>query len=129
MVFTITSTGTGGVPFDIVPYIGENGIKWTANGIDSPDAGRTQDATMWRGLIGYKAKCEVACLWMKTGEVRALLQAIMPEYVDITTDTVPWYEGLVTMTMYSNNVGATVLTEYTDGERDYGDVTFPLIER
>ena len=75
--------------FDIVPFIGENGIKWQANGIDSPDAGRTQDMTMYRGLLGYKAKCQVACLWMEKADALTLLQHLMPEYVTVVTDTIP----------------------------------------
>lgn len=122
MVFTING-------LNIVPFIGENGIKWTANGIDSADAGRAQNALMYRGLVGYKAKCEIACLWLDTNEVRALLQTIMPEYVTVVTDTIPWRNGETTLTMYSNNIGATVLTEYTDGTKIYGDVEFPLVER
>ena len=31
--------------------------------------------------------------------------------------------------MYSNNLAATCLTEYTDGTKLYGDVEFPLVER
>ena len=129
MVFTITSTGTSLNGLDIVPFIGENGIKWTANGIDSPDAGRTQNALMYRGLIGYKAKCEVSCLLLNKADAHSILQAIMPEYVVVETDTIPWINGTVILTMYSNNIGSTLMTEYTDGERLYGDVEFPLIER
>lgn len=115
--------------YDIVPFIGENGIKWQANGIDSPDAGRTQDMTMYRGLLGYKAKCQVACLWMEKADALTLLQHLMPEYVTVVTDTIPWINGEWTMTMYSNNLAATCLTEYTDGTKLYGDVEFPLVER
>lgn len=115
--------------YDIVPFIGENGIKWQANGIDSPDAGRTQDMTMYRGLLGYKAKCQVACLWMDKSDALTLLQHLMPEYVTVVTDTIPWINGEWTMTMYSNNLAATCLTEYTDGTKLYGDVEFPLVER
>ena len=115
--------------YDIVPFIGENGIKWQANGIDSPDAGRTQDMTMYRGLLGYKAKCQVACLWMDKSDALTLLQHLMPEYVTVVTDTIPWISGEWTMTMYSNNLAATCLTEYTDGTKLYGDVEFPLVER
>lgn len=122
MVFTING-------LNIVPYIGENGIKWTANGVDSADAGRTQDLTMYRGLIGYKAKCQVSCLWMDRDNARTLMQTIMPEYVTVVTDTIPWLNGTHTMTMYSNNIGATCLTEYSDGTKMYGDVEFPLVER
>lgn len=122
MVFTIDG-------FNIVPYIGENGIKWQANGVDSDDAGRTQDLTMYRGLLGYKAKCQVACLWMDRATASTLLQKLMPEFVTVVTDTIPWMTGTQTLTMYSNNFGATCLTEYTDGTKQYGDVEFPLVER
>lgn len=122
MVFTIDG-------FNIVPFIGENGIKWQANGIDSSDAGRTQDMTMYRGLLGYKAKCNVSCLWMDREDAATLLQTIMPEFVTVVTDTIPWMTGTQTLRMYSNNFGATCLTEYTDGTKMYGDVEFPLIER
>ena len=129
MIFKIISTNTSSSGLDIVPYIGENGIKWQANGIDSADAGRTQDMKMHRGLLGYKAKCQVACLWMDKDDTEPLLQAIMPEYVTVITDTIPWESGVRTLEMYSNNFGATCLTEYTDGTKEYGDVEFPLVER
>ena len=122
MVFTIDG-------FDIVPFIGEDGIKWQANGIDSPDAGRALDMLMYRGLIGYKARCDVACLWLDKDDATALLQKLMPEYVTVVTDTIPWENGQKTLTMYSNNFGGTCLTEYSDGKKLYGDVVFPLVER
>lgn len=122
MVFTIDG-------FDIVPYIGEDGLKWTANGIDSKDAGRAMDMLMYRGLLGYKARCDVGCLWMDKNDAYNLLQKLMPEYVTVETDTIPWRNETVTLTMYSNNFGGTCLTEYTDGNRLYGDVVFPLVER
>lgn len=129
MVFTINSINTSADGIDIVPFIGENGINWTANGIDSDDAGRTQDLIMHRGLLGYKAKCTVACLWMDKADIEPLMQAIMPEFITVTTDTIPWMTGTVTLTMYSNNFAATCLTEYTDGTKLYGDLEFPLVER
>lgn len=122
MTFTIDG-------FDIVPYVGENGIKWKANGIDSSDAGRAMDMLMYRGLLGYKARCEVSCLWMDRATAKTLLQKIMPEFVTVVTDTIPWETGTQTLTMYSNNFGATCLTEYSDGTKLYGDVEFPLVER
>ena len=129
MVFTIHSLGTGANGLDLVPFIGEGGVKWTANGIDSSDAGRATDATMYRGFVGYKAKCEVSCLWMSKAEAYRVMQAIMPEYITVTTDTIPWRNGTVTMTMYSNNVSSTLATEYTDGHRLYTDMEIPLVER
>lgn len=122
MVFTING-------FNIVPYIGEDGIKWQWNGVDGPDAGRTIDATMHRGLVAIKARADISCLWMPKAEALALHAAIMPEYVTVVTDTIPWISGTVTKQMYSNNGSSNVITEYTDGTKLYGDVQFPLIER
>lgn len=115
--------------FNIVPFIGEGGIKWSWNGVDGPDAGRAMNALMYRGLVAIKARCDVSCLWMPKDKAVALNKKIMPEYVTVRTDTVPWEDGIVTMQMYSNNVASTCLTEYTDGTKLYGDVQFPLIER
>lgn len=129
MVFTIISDNTPPAGINIVPFIGENGINWTANGIDSDDSGRAQDMKMYRGLLGYKAKGKISCLWMDKDDALTLMQAIMPQYITVITDTIPWLSGTRTLEMYSNNFGATCLTEYTDGTKEYGDVEFPLVER
>lgn len=128
MIFKIKSSNTSASGLNIVPWIAENGVQWTRNGIESPDAGRTLDMTMHRGLLGFKAKAEVACVWMNQADVATLLNAIAPETVTVTTDTLPWTTSTVTMTMYSNNNKGTILTEYTDGTKLYGDVVFPLVE-
>lgn len=129
MVFTIISDYTPVTGLNIVPHIGEDGLLWTANGLDSDDAGRNMNGDMERGLIGYKAKCNVSCLWMDKAEAGALMRAIMPEFITVITDTIPWVDGTVTLTMYSNNIAAKCLTEYSDGTKLYGDVEFPLVER
>lgn len=129
MVFKIISSNTPVSGLDIVPWIGEDGIEWQANGIDSDDAGRDMSTLMHRGLLGYKAKCIVSCLWMDKADAETLMQAIMPEYITVTTDTIPWANGTQTLTMYSNNFKGKCLTEYTDGNKLYGDVEFPLVER
>ena len=129
MIFKIISENTPRLGLSIVPWLVENGFSWTANGLDSEEAGRALDGTMYRGLKGYKAKCEITCGWMTQEDSEALLSAIMPEFVTVVTDTLPWTNETVTMEMYSNNMKATCLTEYSDGERLYGDVEFPLVER
>lgn len=115
--------------FDIVPYIGEGGLKWSWNGIDSPDAGRTLDTMMHRGLLAIKARCDIECLWMPKDKAVALHKILQPEFVTVITDTCPWISGTTTFKMYSNNGKATCLTEYTDGTKLFGDVTFPLIQQ
>lgn len=115
--------------FDIVPYIGEEGITWQWNGVDGSSTGRTLDAQMQRELIAIKARADISCLWMPKEEAVLLHKKIMPKFVTVTTDTIPWIDGTVTRQFYSNNGSSKVLTEYSDGTKLYGDVTFPLIER
>lgn len=115
--------------FDIVPYLAEGGAKWTWNGVDGPDTGRTMDAIMHRDLVAIKARCDVECLWMPKDLAVVLHQYITPKFVNVVTDTVPWMNGTVSLVMYSNNGKSTLITEYTDGTKLYGDIAFPLIER
>lgn len=129
MIFRIISSATPAAGLDIVPYIGEGGLKWTPNGIDGTSAGRTMDMTMHRGLLGYKARCDVSCLWMPKAKALELYQALMPEFVTVVTDTIPWINGSATLTMYANNIKSVCITEYTDGTKLYGDIEFPLVER
>ena len=129
MIFTIISDNTPSSGISIVPYIGEEGIDWSWNGVDGPDTGRAMSAKMYRSLVDIKSKCNVSLLWMEKPTAVKIHKAIMPKYVRVITDTVPWIEGTVTFEMYSNNVSQKCLTEYTDGTKLYGDLEFPLIER
>lgn len=122
MVFTIDG-------LDIVPFIAEDGVDWTPNGVDGPDSGRAMNALMYRDLITHKARADITCLWLKKEEAVALYGRLMRKYVTVVTDTVPWINGTVTMEMYSNNAKIKLSTEYTDGTQLFSDLQFPLIER
>ena len=114
---------------DIVPFIGENGIKWTWQGVDGPKTGRNLNGDMDRDLIGLKARCDVALLWVKKADVVNINSWIQPKFVTLRTNTCPWKSGTYTFTMYSNNVSAVLEEEYTDGTQIFNDMAFPLIER
>ena len=86
MVFTIDG-------LDIVPFIAEDGVDWTPNGVDGPDAGRAMNAKMYRGLITHKARADVSCLWLKKEDVVLLYNKLMKEYFTVVTDTVPWIKS------------------------------------
>lgn len=115
--------------FDIVPFIEENGITWTPNGIDGPDAGRVLDGDMERDLLCYKADGQISCVWMTKEQTLELYRHIMPEFVTVRTDTIQWIDGVVTKRMYSNAAPATLGEEYTDGTKIYQDIQFPLVEK
>lgn len=109
---------------DITRFVAQRGIKWQRNDIDGENAGRTLDGKMHRDRITSKVRLDVSCLPLSTEDVKTVLNAIYPEYVEVTY-TDPMY-GLITKTMYSNNNPATYINTKTDL---WEGIAFPLIER
>ena len=112
---------------DMVPYIAYRGLKWQRNDVDSPNTGRTMDATMQRGRVATKIRLDITCRLLTADELRTVLNTIYPEFVTVTYDD-PMY-GQVTKTMYSNNNPASFQIKKKSGAEYWGGVTFPLIER
>ena len=121
MTFTVNGV-------NMLPYIEKGGIKWQRNDIEASDAGRTLDGLMHRGRVAMKVRLDVTCMPMETADLKIVLNAINPEFVTVRYDD-PLQGGVVTKTMYSNNVPATCLQVYEDGTEMWNEITFPLIER
>lgn len=109
---------------DMMPYIRQKGIKWSRNDLDGPNAGRTLDGIMHRDRIAGKVRLDITCMPLSSEGASVVLNAIYPEYFEVEyTDPM---EGIVTKTMYTNNIPAT----YIDTSTDLWDgIVFPLIER
>lgn len=112
---------------DITPYIAYGGIKWSRYDTDGPNAGRAESGLMWRDRKATKIRLDITFHPLRESELSIVLNAILPEYVQVTYDD-PMY-GQRTMTAYSNNNPATVAIKTTQGEWLYTDITAPLIER
>lgn len=109
---------------DMLPFVAERGIKWQRCDLDGENAARTMDGTMNRDRVTTKIRLDITCLPLKSDDAATVLNAIYPEYVEVTY-TDPMY-GLITKTMYSNNNPAT----YVDVKADLWEgISFPLIER
>lgn len=112
---------------DLTPYIFKQGVKWSRNDIDGPNAGRTQnDGDMIRDRRAIKTRLDVTCRPMTTEECRIVLQAIRPEYVTVRYLD-PMEGEVVTKKMYSSNVPATFLMTRPDGTEWWTGITFPLV--
>lgn len=112
---------------DILPYVAyEDGIKWQRSDFDDPEAGRTLDATMYRGRVATKIRLDITCRPLKTEEAQIVLNAIYPEYVEVRYLD-PQF-GEVVKKMYSNNNPATHMLLQPDGTEWWKGITFPLIE-
>lgn len=112
---------------DITNYIAENGIKWTRNDLDGPNAGRTLSGLMIRDRVAIKIKLQITCKDLNGTQLATVLNLIEPVFVQVTYED-PLY-GNVTKTMYSNNNAATLGSVDTSGVRRWNSISFPLIER
>ncbi len=112
---------------DLLPYVAENGIKWTRFDVEAPDTGRTLDGVMHRGRVAKKVRLDINCRPLLSSETAVVLAAIEPEYV--TVQYVDPMDGLTVKTMYSNNIPVTCAMAYEDGDAVWRDLSFPLVER
>lgn len=117
---------------DITPYIlHDEGIQYTRNDIDGPNAGRALDGTMYRDRVTVKDKWTITCMELSAADCAKILSLIYPEYVTVTA-TDPRTGQDRTFQAYSNNVPAThACQRYENGQWvDYwSGISFPLIER
>lgn len=127
---------------DITPYIAYQGVQWSRNDVDGPNAGRTMSGLMIRDRVATKIRLDIACRPLKTDELRTLLNLIYPEFVTVVYEDP--MQGLVSKTMYANNNKAQFLQKYEPEETDcqwicgkdpgepyerWFNITFPLVER
>ena len=122
MPFTFTVNNV-----NMLPFIQEDGIKWTRFDVEAPDTGRTLDGVMHRGRVAVKIRLDVTCRPLSSAEASIVLNAIAPEFV--TVRYVDPMQGSVVKTMYSNNIPALCATVYDDGSARWEGLEFPLIER
>lgn len=113
---------------DMTPYVAFQGFKWQRADVDGPNAGRTLDAVMHRDRVATKYRLDCTCRPLKSDEAQIVLQAIKPEYVNVT-----YYDpelGLRNnVVMYSNNIPATFCKKDKDGTEWWMGIAFPLIEQ
>ena len=115
----------GGV--NLLPYIAEDGIRWTRFDVEAPDTGRTLDGVMHRGRVAKKVRLDITCRPLLAQEASIVLRAIEPEFVSV--QYVDPADGAVTRTMYSNNIPATCSIVYDSGTAVWKGLTFPLVEK
>lgn len=112
---------------DLTPYVAFNGLKWSRNDVDGPNAGRTLDGQMQRDRVATKIRLDVTFKPLTDSEIAIVMAALEPEYISCTY-TDPMF-GLRTMEAYSNNHPATALIERPNGEWLWNEITAPIIER
>lgn len=120
MTVTIGST-------DITKYIKYQGISFTRNDVDAPDAGRDMAGLMHRGRVAVKEKIEIETVPLTKSQVAALHALLLPETVSVTVSPYPNTNASKTMTMYANNIKTTYIIHRASGE-EIQSISFPLVE-
>ena len=114
---------------NILPYVDEDGIKWSSNDIDAPSTGRTMDGVMHRAVVDDKDKHEFKLRPLTPEESSPILSAIRNnKFVTVSTNIHPVFET-VTMEMYNSTRNAAVAAIYDDGTVLWKDISFNLIEQ
>lgn len=81
--------------------------------VSSPDAGRSEDGTMWKLRITQKVKIELAWSNLQTAQVAEVLNAFNAEYISVTYldaksgsfQTKKFYVGDRTSPLYNSKLG------------------------
>ena len=112
---------------DITPLIAWQGLTFSVNTIDSPDAGRDMSGLMHRGMVAIKEKMNIQTIQLTKAQVSSLIQLLLPETIQVKVTPYPNTNAEKVMTMYSNNIKTTYVIHRANGE-DLQSLSFPLIE-
>lgn len=112
---------------DITPYIAWQGLTFSRNDVDGPEAGRDMTGTMHRGRVATKEKMEVKTVPLTRAQSAMIQNLLMPETFYVRVNPYPRTNGPYMMQMYSNNVKMSYLIHRKNGE-DLQTLSFPLVE-
>ncbi len=113
--------------FDITPWIAWQGLTFSRNDVDAPDAGRDMSGLMHRGRVAVKEKMNVQTVQLTRANSSILQGLLYPETIQVRVTPYPRTNAAQIMNMYSNNVKVTYVIHRENGE-DLQSLSFPLIE-
>lgn len=113
--------------FDITPWIAWQGLTFSRNDVDAPDAGRDISGLMHRGRVAVKEKMNVQTIQLTRAQSSKLQTILLPETIQVRVTPYPQTNAAKIFNMYSNNVKTTYVIHRENGE-DLQSLSFPLIE-
>ena len=113
--------------FDITPWIAWQGLTFSRNDIDAPDAGRDMTGYMHRGRVAVKEKMNIQTVQLTKAQVSTLQTLLYPASITVRVTPYPQTNAARIMTMYTNNVKTTYVIHRESGE-DLQSLSFPLNE-
>lgn len=113
--------------FDITPWIAWQGLTFSRNDVDAPNAGRDMSGYMHRGRVAVKEKMNINTVPLTRAQSAKLQTLLYPETIMVRVNPYPRTNYLQTLNMYSNNVKVSYMIHKENGE-DLETLSFPLIE-
>ncbi len=113
--------------FDITPWIAWQGLTFSRNDVDAPDAGRDMSGYMHRGRVASKEKMNIQTIQLTRAQSSFLQTLLYPETIQVRVTPYPRTNAAQVFSMYSNNVKTTYVIHRENGE-DLQSLSFPLIE-
>lgn len=112
---------------DITPYIAWQGLTFSRNDVDAPNAGRDMSGLMHRGRVAVKEKMNINTVQLTRAQSAWLQTLLLPETIMVRVTPYPRTNAPYIMNMYSNNVKTSYVIHRENGE-DLQSLSFPLIE-
>lgn len=112
---------------DITPFIKYQGVTFSREDVEAPDAGRTLDGLMHRGRVAIKERMDVQTVQLTRTQAAQLHALLEPESFSVTVNPYPRTNASKTMTMYSNSIKTNYVIHRANGE-DLQELSFPLVE-
>lgn len=113
--------------FDITPWIAWQGLTFSRNDVDAPNAGRDMSGYMHRGRVASKEKMNIQTVQLTRAQSSKLQTLLFPETIQVRVTPYPRTNATAILYMYSNNVKTTYVIHRQNGE-DLQALSFPLIE-
>jgi hypothetical protein len=113
--------------FDITPWIAWQGLTFSRNDVDAPNAGRDMSGYMRRGRVAVKEKMNIQTVQLTRAQSSKLQTLLYPETIMVRVTPYPRTNAAQILNMYSNNVKTTYVIHRENGE-DLQSLNFPLIE-
>ena len=113
--------------FDITPWIAWQGLTFSRNDVDAPNAGRDMSGYMHRGRVASKEKMNIQTVQLTRAQSSKLQTLLFPETIMVRVTPYPRTNATAILYMYSNNVKTTYVIHRQNGE-DLQSLSFPLIE-
>lgn len=112
---------------DITPLIAWQGLTFSLNSVDAPDAGRDMSGLMHRGMVAIKEKMNIQTIQLTRAQVASLFVFFKLDAFYVRVTPYPQTNAAQILHVYTNNVKTTYVIHRKSGE-DLQSLSFPLIE-